>query len=265
MGGMGFLLAIVVLGLVLTDFDIHPQYLLLIALIALFGLIGLADDLLKIFNKRNLGLTFWQKILSQTAVAALFAFFLVAWGWNYQVSGWLAWLGFQNPFLYLLLVIFMVVGGANAANLTDGLNGLLAGCATIAFLTLALLAGRSGLGDGATFALIAAGAIYAFLYFNFPHARVFMGDVGSLAIGGALAGLAIVIHRELRLVLVGGVLVIEALSVILQVGGYKLYRKRLFKMAPLHHHFELLGISEINVVLGFWVAAILFGLAALLI
>lgn len=247
MGGLGFVAVIIILVLILIDFDIHPQYLLLILLTAAYGLIGLADDLLKVIRGRNLGLTFWQKIFLQFAAAACFAL-----GSNLsgQITDW-------------LFAIFVIVGTGNATNLTDGLNGLLAGTATIAFLTMAILSRGLGLVDATTFSLIAAGAVYAFLYFNFPRAQVFMGDVGSLAIGAALAGLAIIIHQELLLIVVGGVFVVEALSVIVQVASYKLFKKRVFKMAPLHHHFELLGFKEINVVLGFWAVGIALGLLAL--
>ncbi len=247
MGGLGFVLVIIVLALVLIDFDIHPQYLLLILLTAAYALIGLADDLLKVIKGQNLGLTFWQKIFLQAAAAAGFALGLNLSG---QLTDW-------------LFAVIVIVGAGNATNLTDGLNGLLAGTATIAFLTMAILARNLGAGDAATFSLIAAGGIYAFLYFNFPQAKVFMGDVGSLAIGAALAGVAIIVHQEFLLVLIGGVFVVEALSVIIQVSSYKLFQRRVFKMAPLHHHFELLGISETNVVLGFWAAGIVLGLIAL--
>jgi len=159
----------------------------------------------------------------------------------------------------------MVVGSANATNLTDGLNGLLAGTAGIAFLSLACIAARLQLSEASVFALIAAGAVLAFLYFNFPRAKLFMGDIGSLAIGAALAGLAILMHKELILVIVGGIFVIEAFSVIVQVLFYKRYKIRIFKMAPLHHHFELLGVSETAVVVYFWMAALFLGIIGIIL
>ena len=153
----------------------------------------------------------------------------------------------------------MVVGTANACNLSDGLNGLLAGTAAIAFLAFGLLSNRFGLADAAAVSLVSAGAVLAFLPYNFPRARAFMGDVGSLAIGAALAGIAIIIHQELALIVIGGVFVAEALSVILQVLTYKLWKKRIFRMTPLHHHFELLGYKEAAVVIGFWLAGAFLG------
>lgn len=264
LGGTGFVLTILVTGLVLIDFDLHPQYLALLLLIAVYAAIGLADDVIKIVFRRNLGLTFWQKILLQTLAAGAFAIFMTFLGFNFSVPGLLSKLGFANPYLYQLFLIFMIVGAANATNLTDGLNGLLAGTAGIAFLSFALLAGRLGAAEAATFSLISSGAVLAFLFFNFPKAKVFMGDVGSLALGAALAGLAVIMHKELRLIIIGGIFVIEALSVILQVACYKLFKRRIFRMTPLHHHFELMGLSETSVVVGFWVVAGVLGIIGIL-
>ncbi|MDD4179029.1 MAG: phospho-N-acetylmuramoyl-pentapeptide-transferase [Candidatus Margulisbacteria bacterium] len=265
MGGIGFILTIIAFTLVFIDFDLYPKFLALVLLVLAYALIGLADDLLKIFRKENLGLTFWQKIWLQVIAAGCFALFMALTG-NNMVSGTiLQKLGIYSPFIYPLFVTFIIVGSANATNLTDGLNGLLAGTAGIAFLAFALIAGRTGQPEALTFSLICSGAVLAFLYFNFPKAKVFMGDIGSLAIGAALAGLAVILHRELRLAVIGGIFVIEALSVMIQVGGYKLFKKRLFRMSPIHHHFELLGLKEWIVVIGFWVVALVLGIAGVLL
>jgi len=237
MGGIGFVLAIIILALIFVDL----RYVPVILLTAGFALIGLADDLIKIIRKQNLGLTFWQKIFLQTFLAALFSFYIL----NFNIC---SLFGIWS----LLFAIFLVVGSANATNLTDGLDGLLAGCATLAFLGFGIISMRQMALGGAAFSFICAGAVFAFLRFNFPKAKLFMGDVGSLSIGAALAGLAVLTGREWQLALIGGVFVIEALSVIIQVTSFKLFRKRVFKMSPLHHHFELLGFSENAVVLGFW-------------
>jgi phospho-N-acetylmuramoyl-pentapeptide-transferase len=167
--------------------------------------------------------------------------------------------------LYILWAAFIVVGAANAANLTDGLNGLLAGCAGIAFLFFAMLAACRQIPEAGTFSLIASGAVFSFLYFNFPKAKVFMGDVGALSIGAALGGLALIMHKEINLALIGGVFVIEALSVIIQVLWYKFFKRRIFKMAPLHHHFELMGFKETTVVIGLWITGLIFGIAGIFI
>jgi len=231
------------------------KYVPVILLTAGFALIGLADDLIKIIRKQNLGLTFWQKIISQVFLAAIFSIY---WLVINNISSYFC-------FLYLGYWIFLIVGSANATNLTDGLDGLLAGCATLAFLGFGIISVRQMALGGAAFSFICAGAVFAFLRFNFPRAKLFMGDVGSLSIGAALAGLAIMINREWLLAVIGGVFVIEALSVIIQVTSYQLTGKRVFKMSPLHHHFELLGFSETAVVLGFWMVQLILSVLGAII
>ncbi|MFH1684175.1 MAG: phospho-N-acetylmuramoyl-pentapeptide-transferase [Candidatus Margulisiibacteriota bacterium] len=265
MGGIGFVLTIIVFAFIFITVEFDLKYLALILLFFGFAAIGLTDDLLKIIRKKNLGLTFWQKIVLQTLLAGIFSAFLIYLGHQQSVGKILTSFGFANPFFYFLLSVFMVVGTANATNLTDGLNGLLSGITVVAFLCFAVLAQRLYIQDGTVFCFAAAGAVLAFLYFNFPKAKVFMGDVGSLAIGAGLAGVAIVIHQELKLVIIGGIFVIEALSVILQVTSYKLWKKRIFRMTPLHHHFELMGIRETTVVVGFWFAGLVLGVIGILI
>jgi phospho-N-acetylmuramoyl-pentapeptide-transferase len=230
MGGLGFILTIIVFSLFMVDF----KYVPLLFLMAGFALIGFLDDLLKIVRGHNLGLTFWQKIITQTIFAGFFSFYIL----NLNIYSWFG--------------IFIIVGSANATNLTDGLDGLLAGCSILAFLSFGLVCFKQALIGGSAFSFITAGALFGFLWFNFPKAKLFMGDVGSLSIGAALAGLAIITRNEWLLAVIGGVFLIEALSVIIQVTAYKLFKKRVFRMAPLHHHFELLGSSEVAVVLGFW-------------
>ena len=264
MGGIGFVLATLILALIFVNYDLDIKYLGLIFVTLGFAAIGFADDVLKVVRKRNLGLTFWQKIILQVAVSSLFAMMLIASGHQNTVGNLLGKVGFSIPIFYFLFSIFILIGTANATNLTDGLNGLLAGTGGIAFLSFAILSGRLALNDASVFCLIFAGALLAFLYYNFPKARVFMGDVGSLAVGAALAGVALLTHKELRLMLIGGIFMAEALSVILQVGVYKLWKKRIFKMAPLHHHFELMGFKEIQVVLGFWLVGLVLGVLGVL-
>jgi len=259
MGGIGFILATLILSLIFINYDLDFKYFGLILLFLSYAAIGLADDWLKVVRRENLGLTFWQKIILQTMAAVLFTCMLIACGYHNAAPNMLFKMGFGLPILYFLFSVFIIVGTANATNLTDGLNGLLAGTGGIAFLSFAILSGRLAFHDASVFCLILAGALLAFLYYNFPKAQVFMGDVGSLAIGAALAGVALLTHKELRLMLIGGIFMAEALSVILQVGVCKLWKKRIFKMAPLHHHFELMGFKEIQVVLGFWLVGLVLG------
>lgn len=265
MGGIGLVLTMIAFTLIFVNFELDVKYLALVLLIGGFAIVGLIDDLIKVLRKQNLGLTFWQKIILQTLLAAGFSAFLINLGHQQTIGPILGTLGVANPVLYFVFSVFIIVGAANAANLTDGLNGLLAGTAGIAFLAFAFLASKLNFYDAVTFSTAAAGAILAFLIFNFPRAMVFMGDAGSLAIGAALAGLAIIIHRELGLIIIGGIFVLEALSVILQVTTYKLWKKRIFKMTPLHHHFELMGYRETAVVVGFWIAAGVLGIVGVLI
>jgi len=240
MGGLGFFTIIICLSLIFVDLKYLPVILLSLG----FALIGLFDDLIKILNRQNLGLTFWQKIIVQTLFAAIFSIWMIKTG---LINGPIYFFT-----IYLLFWSFIIVGAANATNLTDGLDGLLAGCSTAAFIALGIVCFKHDLMGGAAMSIIAAGSIFGFLFYNFPKARVFMGDTGSLSIGSLMAGIAIITGNEWLLALIGGVFVAEALSVIIQVASYKFFKKRIFKMAPLHHHFELLGYSEIQVVAGFW-------------
>ncbi|MDI6731885.1 MAG: phospho-N-acetylmuramoyl-pentapeptide-transferase [Candidatus Margulisbacteria bacterium] len=265
MGGMGIILTLIIFGLIFFDFEINGKYLAFLLLILGFAGLGLADDFCKVFYKRNLGLSFWQKIIIQILIAGAFSLFLVYSGHNTTVAGFLRNWGFLSPMRYALFSTFLIVGTANAANLTDGLNGLLAGTAGIAFLAFSVLSVKLGYFPAATFCSAAAGAVLIFLYFNFPKAKVFMGDVASLALGAALAGIAILIHKELRLAIIGLVFMIEALSVILQVTSYKIWKERIFRMAPLHHHFELMGWGEVKVVVAFWLAALVCGIIGVII
>jgi len=248
MGGIGFLLAI----LFMSGYCTGLVYLPLFLLVGGFAALGFSDDILKVINKRNLGLTFWQKIFLQTLMAGAFSAYLTFLGYAGGVAGPLAWLGFSIPIFYFLLSVFILVGSANAANLTDGLDGLLAGCALFSFLAFSCVFYLQGDLFLLMISISSAGAMLGFLFFNFPKAKIFMGDVGSLSTGALLAGLAVLSHLELLLIVFGLVFVIEALSVIIQVFSYKLFKKRVFKMSPLHHHFEQLGWPEKKVVLVFW-------------
>ncbi|MEC2220797.1 phospho-N-acetylmuramoyl-pentapeptide-transferase, partial [Bacillus subtilis] len=166
---------------------------------------------------------------------------------------------------YFILVLFMLVGGSNAVNLTDGLDGLLSGTAAIAFGAFAILAWNQSQYDVAIFSVAVVGAVLGFLVFNAHPAKVFMGDTGSLALGGAIVTIAILTKLEILLVIIGGVFVIETLSVILQVISFKTTGKRIFKMSPLHHHYELVGWSEWRVVVTFWAAGLLLAVLGIYI
>ena len=258
MGGIGFVLVVFLYSLLMVDYKYLPVVLLFLG----FSLIGFVDDFIKVFLSRNLGLTFWQKIVSQAIFAAGFMFYVIYFTSHWQNAGIFGLAGLP---LYFLLSIFLMVVTANATNLTDGLDGLLGGTSIIAFVAMFLLCIKQDLFGGAAFSFVMIGALMGFIVFNFPKARIFMGDTGSLGIGAAISGLAIVIHRELALAVVGGLFLVEALSVIIQVAGFKLWKIRIFKMAPIHHHFELSGMTELQGVILFWSAQILLGIIGVMI
>ncbi|MGA2536333.1 MAG: phospho-N-acetylmuramoyl-pentapeptide-transferase [Terracidiphilus sp.] len=299
MGGVLIVIA-VLLPTVLWSDPSNPFVWVAVFSMLAFGAIGFADDYIKVVKRRSLGLTARAKLAYQAiagvAVAGAlvilqqFRFFstrltvpfLKQWHpdllwnlWPSTVSA-LAWVAFI-PFT--IWVILVLIGSTNAVNLTDGLDGLAIGCTIVASGALTVLTYVSSnvvfadylelqhtprVAELTVFCGTMVGASIGFLWYNAHPAEIFMGDVGSLAIGGAIGTVAIIIRQELLLPFIGGVFVIEALSVILQVGSYKLrHGKRIFKMAPLHHHFEQIGWSESKVIVRFWIAALVFALFAL--
>jgi phospho-N-acetylmuramoyl-pentapeptide-transferase len=298
MGGILIIIAIL-LPTVLWSDPANPFVWITVFSTLAFGAIGFADDYIKVVQKRSLGLTARAKLLYQGlagfAVAAALVLlqqfklfstqltvpFLKSWRPDLQWH----WLG-SIPHMGLLaflpfvaFVIFVLMGSSNAVNLTDGLDGLAIGCTIIAAGALAVLTYVSGhvvfadylelqrmpmVGELTVFCGSMVGASIGFLWYNAHPAEIFMGDVGSLALGGAIGTVAIIIRQELLLPFIGGIFIIEAGSVILQVGSYKLRnKKRIFKMAPLHHHFEQLGWQESKVIARFWIGALVFALFAL--
>lgn len=282
MGGLLIILAVVLPTLLWADLRNSFVWIAVGATVS-FGAIGFLDDYIKVVRRRNLGLRAGMKMLAQIGVA------LVLGG----LAIWLAREGLFDttlvvPFFktirpdlgwfFLAFAALVLVGSANAVNLTDGLDGLAIGSLMIAwgtFLVLTYAAGHAivadylgianvkGTGELTIFCGAVVGASLGFLWFNSHPAEIFMGDVGSMAMGGALGTVALIIKQEVLLILVGGLFVVEALSVILQVGSYKLRGRRIFRMSPIHHHFELGGWSESKVVIRFWILAILFSLLAL--
>jgi phospho-N-acetylmuramoyl-pentapeptide-transferase len=258
----------------------------------LFAAIGFADDYIKIVKKRSLGLTGKQKLAGQVIIAAAVWGVLWAWGnypWNisipfFKATAEVTGVSYVGPVVYLFFILFILLGSSNAVNLTDGLDGL---AISVTFIAMAALTGLTYLGSDArwaerldlthnpaaveltVFCGAMVGASLGFLWYNAPPAEVFMGDVGSLAIGGALGTVAILTKQEFLLPFIGGVFILEALSVMLQVTVFKLTKrggnpgKRVFKMTPLHHHFEITGWKEPKIVFRFVIIAILFALLSL--
>ncbi|WP_433749512.1 phospho-N-acetylmuramoyl-pentapeptide-transferase [Falsibacillus pallidus] len=254
MGGIVFLISIAVSTIVMSGKFTEPssKTLMLLLVTLGFGVLGFLDDFIKVVMKRNLGLTSKQKLLGQIVIAALFYLIYRQSGLSSDLSIPFTDITFHLGWFYILIVIFWQVGFSNAVNLTDGLDGLVSGTSAIAFGAFAVLAWNQSQYDIAIFSVSVVGAVLGFLVFNAHPAKVFMGDTGSLALGGAIATVAILTKLELLLVIIGGVFVIETLSVIIQVISFKTTGKRVFKMSPLHHHYELVGWSEWRVVVTFW-------------
>jgi phospho-N-acetylmuramoyl-pentapeptide-transferase len=298
MGGVLICISILVPTLLWSDLSNPYVWLVMLSTLA-FAAIGFADDYIKVVHRRNLGLTARAKLGLQLLASAGVAITLLhlevrggystklifpflkrfrpdlVWEWMGHIPH-MHWLAFL-PFVVFVMIV--IAGASNAVNLTDGLDGLAIGCTIIAAGALTVLTYVSGhvvfsdylelqrmpmVSELTIFCGAMVGASIGFLWYNAHPAEIFMGDVGSLALGGAIGTVAVVIKQELLLPFIGGVFILEALSVMLQVGSYKLRNgKRIFKMAPLHHHFELLGWSESKVIARFWILALIFALLAL--
>ncbi|WP_100399422.1 phospho-N-acetylmuramoyl-pentapeptide-transferase [Bacillus sp. FJAT-44742] len=267
MGGVMILLSVLITTLLMTSIflEVTVEVWLLLLVTIGFGVLGFLDDFIKVVMKRNLGLTSKQKLVGQLVISVIFYVVLAQSGFSTEVTIPGTGMGIDFGIAYLILVILMLVGASNAVNLTDGLDGLLAGTGAIAFGAFAVLAWNAEMGEVAVFSAAVVGAVLGFLVFNAHPAKVFMGDTGSLALGGAIAAIAIITKMEILLIIIGGVFVIETLSVIIQVLSFKLRGKRIFKMSPLHHHYELSGWSEWRVVMTFWLAGLIFAVLGIYI
>ena len=298
MGGILICISILVPTLLWANLANPYIWLVMFSTVA-FGGIGFADDYIKVVKKRNLGLTSWQKLALQFLASAAIAIMLLVLRGQHSYSTRLM-VPFVKKFRpdliigsllsyphlwplafvpFVLFVMLVITGSSNAVNITDGLDGLAIGCTIIAAGALTVLTYVSGhvvfadylelqrmpmVSELTIFCGAMVGASIGFLWYNAHPAEVFMGDVGSLALGGVIGTVAVIIKQELLLPFIGGVFVMEILSVILQVGSYKLRNgKRIFKIAPLHHHFELMGWSESKVITRFWILALVFALFAL--
>lgn len=268
MGGVLILVVIVAVCLFFGRFS--RLTVLALGATVFAGVMGFVDDYEKVAHERSLGLTPGAKLMLQGLLAIAFGMLAVNWGGLSTVislppTAWTLNLGVLTstfavggtvimiPWLYLALVFVMIVGTSNGVNLTDGLDGLAAGTVTLVALSFAAIAFRQDDLATAILGSCIAGACIGFLWYNAYPADIFMGDTGSLALGVAIATMAIITKTELLLVLIGGVYVAETLSVALQVASYKMFKKRIFRMAPLHHHFEMLGWSETQVMVRFWI------------
>lgn len=281
MGGVLILIAVLVSTLLWADI-LNRQILMVLFATIFFGVIGFLDDYIKL-RKRRRGLPVRIKFLSQVVLTvAIFVFMLIC-PETRDVANKLSLPFYKTPivvsgFIYLAFILLVICGSSNAVNLTDGLDGLATGCilvATVAYGILSYIAGHAKFagylnilhipnsGELTVYCASIIGAGLGFLWFNSYPAEVFMGDTGAITLGGVLGVIAVLIKKELWLLIIGGIFVLEALSVILQVGSFKLRGKRIFAMAPLHHHFQLRGWPEAKITVRFWIIAILCALIGL--
>ncbi len=257
MGGVLIVLAVSASFLILTNFEWHS--------LGVFGamiacaLLGFADDYTKLVRRRSLGLRGRTKLIVTFAIS-LGLWYIARYKADLPPTLWLRFVDYHIDlgWLYPVLIYFVVAGTTSAVNLTDGLDGLAAGCAAIVLLGYIGITFITGQYDLSMLAGCLVGACVGFLWFNAFPATIFMGDTGSLGLGGAIAGLAVMTKTELLLIVLGGIFVIEALSVLIQVIFFQLTRKRVFLMAPIHHHFELRAWSETKIILRFWIVASVF-------
>ena len=285
MGGIVIIIASLIgylAGHLLTGEKMSATGVLVLFLMTGLGLVGFIDDFIKLFMRRSLGLRSGAKLAGQAVVGAIFAILALHFPDGYDLTPASSHISFLTdfgisigPVLFALWVILMVTGFSNGVNLTDGLDGLASGAAILVLAAYVIIGNwqlrndcttalapncyqvRDPL-DAAVVAAVVMGACFGFLWWNAPPAKIFMGDTGSLALGGALAGLAITTKTDLLLLLLGGLFVIITLSVVIQVGSFKLTHKRVFRMAPLQHHFELAGWAETTIVVRFWLIAGMF-------
>jgi phospho-N-acetylmuramoyl-pentapeptide-transferase len=280
MGGVFIVLSVLAAMFLWQDLNNRFVWLLLGAFTG-FALIGFLDDYLKVRRHNSDGLPAWGKLAGQFVVALAVVLYLYYSGGEEITYLYIPFL--KNPALDLGVLwrpfgVLLVMGESNAANFSDGLDGLLAGLLILVFIALTILSyltGRadyssylgipyiSGAGELTVFCLAVVGACIGFLWFNFYPAEVFLGDVGSLSLGGVVAVISLIIKKEILVLIIGGVFVLEIASVIIQVVSFKLRRKRIFLMSPLHHHFELSGWPETKVVIRFWILGGLFAIIAL--
>jgi len=280
MGGIFIILSVVIAMLFWGDLHNKAVWVTICAFLA-FGAIGFIDDFLKISRRNSAGLAAWKKLVLQFAAAI--AVVLVIYFTGDENTTLLYVPFFKNPvidmgWVWIPFAVLLVVGESNAVNFSDGLDGLLAGLLIIVFLTLAVITyitGRidyseylgipyvPGAGELTVFCLAATGACVGFLWYNAHPAEIFMGDVGSLSLGGVIAVISLITKKELLILIIGGLFIVEIASVVIQVVSFKLSGKRVFKMAPIHHHYELSGWPEVKTVIRFWIIGGLFAIIAL--
>ena len=267
MGGLIFIIATVAatIGLIITGKISYTSNLGIVLLVFLgYACIGFLDDFLSIRKGNNEGLTTYQKLFMQVLIAIGFFYIYMRSGGQTSLVVVTLHIDIKMGWLYGLFILFVLVGASNAVNLTDGLDGLAGGLSAIAFIAFSLISLMVGFEDIGIFSLILVGSLLGFLIYNTYPAKVFMGDTGSLALGAVMGAIAILTHRELTLLVVASIFVIETLSVIIQTFWVQVFHKRLFLMTPIHHHFEKLGWKETDIVKLFWVCGLVLSMAGII-
>ena len=268
MGGIVFVLAAIIAAVIVNIGDLfNPEIILATIVLVGYSLIGFVDDALIIIKHSNKGLPPLAKLLAQIALAIICYFFAMNFipGFTSVVTIPIVKVDIDFGILYPALILLMFAGTSNGVNLSDGLDGLATGLSMVAIAPFIIFATMTKDYALASYATAMVGALLGFMMFNYHPAKIFMGDVGSLGLGGFLAILAILTKQELLLILVGGVFIMETVSVIIQVVSFKTRGKRVFKMAPIHHHFEMLGWSEQQVTISFWFIGFICGILSIVI
>lgn len=270
MGGIIFIMPVLLIILFLYlngSIKLQPNFLLVIFVFVSFALLGFLDDFVKIKFKNNKGLSILTKFLIQNVIAMVFFWLFLVKGNSTVVTLFGASLDLKA--FYGILILLMLVGSSNATNITDGLDGLCAGLCAISFLTYGIISWNSpfilGNQEIAIFCFILVGSLLGFLFYNFYPAKIFMGDLGSLALGASLSGVAIVLKNEFSLILIGFVYIIETLSSLIQILMIRLFNKKILLKSPLHHHFEELNYCESDIIKIFYSAGLLFSLISLIV
>ena len=270
MGGLIFIiptLITVIWLLLLKKISFSENLFIVLFVFVGYALIGFLDDYLIIKRKNNIGLTELQKLFAQLFIALIFFYIFMRSGNEPVLNIYTLGININMKWFYGIFLLFILVASSNAVNITDGLDGLAGGLSVISFLAFGLITWNAtwvlGYSDIAIFCFILIGSLLGFLLFNSHPARVFMGDTGSLSLGATLASIAIITNHELTLVIVAGVFIIETLSCIIQMLGIMCFHKKVFLMAPLHHHFEKKGYKESDIVKGFWVVGLILSMAAI--
>ena len=267
MGGLIFIVPTIlaILFLLVTDKVTYTSNIGIVLLVFLgYAAIGFLDDFLSIRRGNNEGLTAYQKLFMQVLIAiGFFYIYMKNGGQTSFVVGTLG-IDIELGWLYGLLILFVLVGASNAVNLTDGLDGLAGGLSAIAFIAFSLISLMVGFEDIGIFSLILVGSLIGFLINNTHPAKILMGDTGSLSLGAVMGAIAILTHRELTLLVVAGIFVIETLTVIIQTIWVQVFHRKLFLMTPLHHHFEKLGWVETDIVKLFWVAGLVLAMSGII-